>query len=139
MLEEIKREATPATFGFGISLDKKIEMPSIILKTPLENREKYVNADIDSGWGIMNDKGRVDLIYLDIIFKDVKKIRICFDETMFCTQLLHWFRLLIQTQGLLMLNDSLKLGEVEAIGVMGIPLDVPTIILKYGMGIAVTD
>ncbi len=130
MIEELNRDCTPSTFGFGKSLDRTKDIPSIILKTPLENREKYVGADIESIWGIMQDHGRVDAIYLDMEFKGIKKIRICFDESMFGELLIDWFRLLIQSQGFLMLHDSPEFGEVEAIGITNIPLDVPTTIVK---------
>jgi len=130
MMEELNRDCTPSTFGFGKSLDRTKDIPSIILKTPLENREKYVSGDIESVWGILQDHGRIDAIYLDMEFKGVNKIRICFDETMFGELLMDWFRLLIQSQGFLMLHDSLELGEVEAIGVTGVPLDIPTTIVR---------
>jgi hypothetical protein len=38
-----------------------------------------------------------------------------------------WFRMLISTEGELVLNDSL--GDVQAITVTGVPLDLPRAIL----------
>lgn len=131
MLEELNRDCTPATFGFGKSLDGNSDIPTIILKTPLEHREKYAVGIIESGWGILQNHGRIDAIYLDMDFKGVRTIRVCFDETMFGDMLLEWFRLLIKSQGFLMLSDCMELGWVEAIGVTDVPLDIPATVVNY--------
>lgn len=131
MLEELNRDCTPATFGFGKSIDKKTDIPSLILKVPLENKQKYAEADIESGWGMLQNHGRIDAIYLNIEFKGLRTIRICFDETLFGDLLMDWFKLLIQSGGFLMLSDNMELGFVEAIGVTDVPLDIPTMLVNF--------
>ena len=131
MLEELNRDCTPATFGFGKSLDRKSDIPTIILKTPLEHREKYVDGNIESGWGMMQDHGRIDAIYLNMDFKGIRTIRVCFDKMMFGDMLLDWFKLLIKSHGFLMLSDNMELGMVEAIGVTDVPLDIPTTVVNF--------
>jgi len=52
-------------------------------------------------------------------------IKICIDKLTSHTH--EWFKLLIETGGVLALNDST--GDVQAIMVTGVPLDIPTAIL----------
>lgn len=130
MMEELNRECTPSTFGFGKSIDGKNDIPVLILKVPLEHKNKFIDADIMSVWGMLRSDQNIDAIYLDMEVKDTASFRVCFDKTMFGDLLFEWFKLLIKTDGFLMLSDTMELGMVESIGVPNIPLDIPKLIIN---------
>ncbi|MDD5453943.1 MAG: hypothetical protein PHW62_00385 [Candidatus Ratteibacteria bacterium] len=130
MQEELDRNSIPMTFGFGKSIHGQKDVPTLVLLVPLENKEKYNNADIESGWGLFHNENGIESIYMELKFKDVKTIRVRFDKTMIGDMFLDWLELLIQTDGFLMLNDTEKLGEVEGLGVSGIALDIPKLIVQ---------
>lgn len=134
MREELELGCTPATFGFGKSMDGTRELPIIILGAPLKDKEKYGNADIDSGWGILQKGGVIDAVYLDMKFlsktsgmkQSVGSIRVRFNELN--SSFIVWLHLIIKTNGELMLSDTMQLGQVNVIGITGVPLDIPKLI-----------
>jgi len=130
MLEEHLRECTPSDLGYAQNKESGRREPAIVLRQPLENKESLKFRDINTSWGVAQDHGTVEMLFLTINFKPTEgkedaMIRICIDK--FNPEVMDWFRLLISTEGELALNDAT--GDVQAIMVTGVPLDIPKAIL----------
>jgi len=130
MKEEHMRECTPHDLGYALNKNTDRREPAIVLRQPLKDKESLISRDIESSWSAAQESDRVEMLFLNINFKpaDGKKaalIRICIDR--FSPEVMDWFRLLISTEGEMALNDSI--GDVRAIMVINIPLDIPKAIL----------
>ncbi len=130
MKEELMQDCTPMTFGFASEPVTHKRFPAIILKEILLNRKQYENGDADSKWAIAHSHGMLDMIFLDLLFNKSNKIRVCFNNTMFCEMLMDWFKLLIETKGELVLSDMSIVGEINGIKVTNVPLDIPSFIVQ---------
>ena len=130
MKEEYIRECTPSSLGFALTQSGKRE-PAIVTTSPLYNKEILKFRDIQSSWAAAHQHGIVEFVFLDLNFQSetgkevTTQIKINID--MSTPGIVDWFSLLIDTGGDLILNDAL--GNVQAIKVSGIPLDVPRAIV----------
>jgi len=130
MKEEYLRESTP--FDLGVAQDKESgrREPAIVLRQPLKNKQELMFRDIDTSWGAAQKAGVVEMLILNLTFKPIEglkqeQIQICIDK--FTSHTMDWFRLLIDNGGVLALNDAT--GDVQAIMVSGVPLDLPRAVL----------
>jgi hypothetical protein len=118
----------------ALNKDSGRREPAIVLRQPLNDKENLKFRDVDSSWAVAHNSGKVEMLFLTINFKTSngnhpEQIRICIDG--FTPHLMDWFGLLIDTEGELALNDST--GDVEAIMVTGVPLDLPKAILAQAL------
>ena len=131
MLEEHLRKCTPCDLGYAQNKESGRREPAIVLRQPLENKESLKFRDIESSWTVAQESDKVEMLFLTINFKaaegkeEAALIRICIDKV--SPEVMDWFRLLISTGGELALNDTT--GDVQAIMVTGVPLDIPKAIL----------
>ncbi len=130
MMEERVRECTPSDLGYAINKESGRREPAIVLRQPMINKDGLKFRDIESSWGVAQASGEVEALFLKITFKaepgkETETIQIYIK---FTPQVMDWFNLLISTGGELALNDSV--GDVNAIMVTGIPLDIPKVILQ---------
>jgi hypothetical protein len=130
MKEELLRECIPCDLGEARETGTNRREPAIVLRQVLKDKDALKHRDIKSTWAAAQEFGRLDLVFLTIKFietsdKPAAQIRICINNV--TPRTLQWFKLLIATDGELALNDVL--GEVEAISVTGVPLDIPREIL----------
>jgi len=58
------------------------------------------------------------------------EVKVRFDRRAFSDALYEWFKLLKETDGFLVIDDSADVGEKSGFGVTGIPLDVPEMVLN---------
>ncbi len=130
MKEEYLRSSTP--FDLGVAQDRESGRcePAIVLRHPLKNKQDLMFRDVDTSWGAAQRAGVVEMLILIISFKPTEErqqeqIQICIDKL--TSHTLEWFKLLIETGGVLALNDST--GDVQAIMVSGVPLDMPRAVL----------
>ena len=125
MKEEHMRECTPHDLGYALNKNTDRREPAIVLRHPLKDKANLVSRDINTSWVVAQEFEKVEMIFLTINFKPVDgkqaaHISLCIDK--FTPQVMDWFRLLIYTGGELALN---AIGDVNAIMVTGIPLDIP--------------
>lgn len=130
MKEEMLRECTPCDLGYAIVKELDGRIPAIVLRQPLKDKEDMKFRDINTSWDVAQGHGNIEMLFLNINFKpseskDAASIRIYIDE--FGPDILDWFGLLIETGGRMTLNDSIT--GTKAIGITGIPLDVPRAVL----------
>lgn len=130
MKEEWMRVSTPCDLGIVLNKESGRREPAIVLRQPLKDKENMKFRDVESSWVVAHNSGKVEMLFLTINFKAVdgkhpEQIRICIDG--FTPHIMDWFRLLIDTEGELALNDST--GDVQVIMVTGVPLDLPKAIL----------
>lgn len=133
MKEEHLRECTPSDLGYALDKNTGRREPAIVLRQPLKDKERLKFRDIESSWTVAQESDKVEMLFLTVNFKamdgkEAALVRICIDK--FNPEVMDWFRLLISTEGELALNDSI--GDVQAIMVTGVPLDIPKAILKQG-------
>lgn len=131
MKEEYLRECTPHELGYALDKNTSRREPAIVLRQPLKDKERLKFRDIESSWTVAQESDKVEMLFLTVNFKamdgkEAALVRICIDK--FSPEVMDWFRLLISTEGELALNDSI--GDVQAIMVSGVPLDIPKAILK---------
>lgn len=131
MKEEHLRECIPSDLGYALNKESGRREPAIVLRQPLKDKTILKFRDIYSSWIVAQEFDKVEMLFLNIDFKAVEGkeaalIRVCIDK--FNHDVMDWLRLLISTEGELALNDSL--GDVRAIMVTGVPLDIPEAILK---------
>jgi len=129
MVEEALRECTPSDLGYAVNKESGRREPAIVLRPPI-NKDHLKSRDIESSWGVAQASGEIEMMFLSITFKaaagkEASTIKICIDK--FIPEVMEWFGLLISTEGELALNDAV--GDVQAIMVTGVPLDIPTAIL----------
>jgi hypothetical protein len=130
MKEEYLRESLPSDLGIALNKESGRREPAIVLRQPLKNKEDLKFRDVESLWAVAHNSGQVEMMFLTINFKTAdgkhpEQIRICING--FTSHLMEWFRLLIDTEGELALSDTT--GDVQAIMVTGVPLDLPRAIL----------
>jgi len=130
MLEEHLRECTPHDLGYAINKESGRREPAIVLRQPLKDKANLISRNINTSWSVAQESDKVEMLFLNIDFKaadgkEAALIRIGIDK--FGPEVMGWFRMLISTGGELALNDSL--GDVRAIMVTGVPLDIPQAIL----------
>ncbi len=128
--EEYLRESTPFDLGVAQDRESGIREPAIVLRQPLKNKQELMFRDVDTLWGAAQRAGVVEMLILIITFKPTEEqhqeqIQICIDKLTSHTH--EWFKLLIDTKGEMALNDST--GDVQAIMVSGVPLDMPRAVL----------
>ncbi len=131
MVEELVRECTPSELGYAINKESGRREPAIVLRQPMINKDRLKFRDIEASWGVAQASGKVEAIFLKIVFKaepgkEAATIKIYISQIN--PQVVGWFKLLISTEGELALNDSV--GDVKAIMVTGIPLDIPKVIIR---------
>lgn len=122
------RESVDAVIGFGKNGETHI--PVLVLPTKFGDRKQYENINTTSGWSVLTNNNDIESIYLTIEFIGVRTVKARFSRRAFSDVLYEWFRLLKETDGFLVLDDSIELGEKSGFGVIGIPLDVPEMILE---------
>jgi len=132
MKEEYLRECTPHDLGYALNKNTDRREPAIVLRHPLKDKANLVSRDINTSWVVAQEFEKVEMLFLTINFKPVDgkedaMIRIYIDK--FSTEVMDWFRMLISTEGELVLNDAT--GDVQAIMVTGVPLDIPKAILAH--------
>lgn len=127
MLEEMLRECTPCDLGYATVIEGLI--PAIVLRQPMKDKASILYRDINTSWDVAQGHGNIELLFMTIKFKASEKgvasIRICIDK--FSPEVMDWFGLLVATKGRAALTDSI--GSTQAIGITGVPLDVPKAIL----------
>ena len=131
MKEEYLRESLPSDLGIALNKESGRREPAIVLRQPLKNKQELMFRDVDTSWGAAQRAGVVEMLILIISFKPSEELRqeqiqICIDKI--TSHTMGWFKLLIDTGGEMALNDST--GEVQAIMVTGVPLDLPRAILE---------
>jgi len=129
MKEEFMRECTPSSLGYALTQAGKRE-PAIVTTEPIKNKEALKFRDTQISWAAAQQHTLVEAVFLDINFrpgegKEATRIKINIDMT--TPGIRDWFGLLIDTGGDLILNDSV--GEVQAIKVSGVPLDLPRAVM----------
>lgn len=130
MKEEYLRDCTPHDLGYAQNKESGRREPAIVLRQMLKDKDNLKFRDIESSWSVAQESDKVEMLFLTINFKpaegkEVALIRIGINK--FSPEVMDWFRMLISTEGELVLNDSL--GDVQAITVTGVPLDLPRAIL----------
>ena len=139
MKEEHLRECTPCDLGYAQVKEVEGYIPAIVLSQPLKYKERMNFRDINTSWDVAQEHGNIELLFLNIDIKaaegkDTTSIRIYIDK--FGPEVMAWFQLLIATDGRVALNDSIN--GAQAIGITGIPLDVPKEILQQPNGLKET-
>ena len=132
--EEYRRESTPRELGSAQNKVSGRHEPAIVFRQPLKDKESLMIRDVDSSWAVAHNHGKVEMLFLTINFKTTdgkhqEQIQVCIDE--YTPHVMDWFRLLVDTGGELVLNDTI--GDVKAIMVTGVPLDVPKAILAQAL------
>ncbi len=130
MKEEYLRASTPHDLGVAQDRESGRREPAIVLRQPLKNKQELMFRDVDTSWGAAQRAGVIEMLILIITFKPTEElqqeqIQICIDKP--TPHTLEWFKLLIETGGMLALNDAT--GDVQAIMVSGVPLDMPRAVL----------
>lgn len=134
MKEEYLRESLPNDLGYAQNKESGRREPAIVLRQPLNDKESLMFRDVDISWVVAHNQGEVEMMFLTINFKTgdgkrQERIRLCFDT--FTPHVMDWFKLLVDTKGELALNDAT--GDVRAIMVTGVPLDLPRAILAQAL------
>ena len=130
MKEEHLRDCTPSDLGYAQNKESGRREPAIVLRQMLKDKDSLKFRDIESSWVVAQESDKVEMLFLNIDFKPTEgkedaRIRICIDK--FSPEVMDWFRLLISTEGELALNDAT--GDVQAIMVTSVPLDIPKAML----------
>lgn len=130
MKEEYLRECTPHDLGYALNKNTDKREPAIVLRHPLKDKANLISRDINTSWVVAQESDMVKILFLIINFKPVDgkeaaHVSLCIDK--FTPEIMDWFRLLVSTEGELVLNDAT--GDVQAIMVTGVPLDIPKAIL----------
>ena len=135
MKEEYLRASTPHDLGVAQDRGSGRREPAIVLKHSLKNKQELMFRDIGTSWGAAQKAGVVEMLILNLTFKPTEElpqeqIQICIDKL--TSHTMDWFKLLIDTGGVLALNDAT--GDVQAIMVSGVPLDIPRAVLAQTQG-----
>ncbi len=130
MKEEMLRECTPCDLGYATVKEIDGRIPAIVLRQPLKDKEDLKFRNITTSWDVAQGHGNIELLFLNMNFKesdgkDAVTIKIFIDK--FGPEIMDWFGLIIETGGRMTLNDSINIGK--AIGITGVPLDVPRAVL----------
>lgn len=133
MIEEMIRECIPYDLGYTINKELGRQEPAIVLRQ-IMNKDALKDRDSLSSWAVPQSRGTVKMAFLNITFpwsalKEEIIIKICIH---FSPDVIDWLKLLISTDGLLVLDDDTYQENIEgrAVMVTGIPLDVPKAIVK---------
>lgn len=132
MKEEHLRQCTHSDLGIAINKTTGCREPAIVLRHMFKNKESLLFRDITTSWTLAQESNEIELIILNIEFKaadgkDAENIKIFIDKEKLCSEVMDWFQLLITTSGELALNDAS--GDVQAIMITGVPLDLPRAVL----------
>lgn len=123
-LEETKRVCIPAQIGEARGVDHKL-YPSLLIEKSLP-RGKYQDKIVDTQWSLANDHGQVRAVYLEFMFRDIDKFKVCFDD--FGSMFIYWLRLMVDTNGHMVLSDTTE-TSIGGIGVDNVSLDIPLLLI----------
>lgn len=134
MKEEYLRESLPSDLGIALNKESGRREPAIVLRQLLKDKGSLMFRDIESSWAVAHNHGKVEMIFLTINFKPddgkrPERIQVCFERI--TPHVMEWFEFLVDTKGELALSDAT--GDVQAIMVMGVPLDLPRVILAQAL------
>jgi hypothetical protein len=134
-MEEEKRDCMPCIYLALTAGDGK-QYPAIMLRSSIENKEAYMDTIADSSWFLLQDRSNsIKLLFLNLDFRGAGKMKFCLDfspgflNTDNREEMAIWLQDLILSDGKIAVVD----GDGPAIGVTGITLELPRLLLTGGL------
>lgn len=124
ILEDLKAGCKQADYTYSKVTDideHEVEVPAIMLRETLGNKEKYVGKAVTTAWRALSVNAFESYLFLYLQFEGIGEI--VFNITMKEPEMSKWLHTVINTGAILICDKS---GDFD-IGIADIPIDIPAI------------